>query len=80
MNQEMKNRLLLLNTEELVEMIDAICGQMGMDFRLGQDPGDCINNPIFYVYGVPHVGTFTVLNYDPMLDDKPKHNIDMAVE
>ena len=77
MNQEMKNRLLRLNPEALVEMIDAICGQMGMDFHFGQDPCDCINNPIFYVYGGPHVGTFTVLNYDPVLHDKPKHNIDM---
>jgi hypothetical protein len=72
MNQEMKNRLLRLNPEALVEMIDAICGQMGMDFHFGQDPCDCIDNPIFYVYGGPHVGTFTVLNYDPVLHDKPK--------
>ena len=80
MNQEMKNRLLALNPEALVEVIDAICGQMGMDFHFGQDPCDCINNPIFYVYGGPHVGTFTVLNYDPVQHDKPKHNIDMDKE
>lgn len=78
MNQEMKNRLLRLNTEALVEMIDGICGQMGMDFHFGQDPCDCIDNPIFYVYGGPHVGTFTVLNYDPVLHDKSQHKIDMA--
>lgn len=77
MNQEMKNRLLRLKPEALVEVIDAICGQMGMDFHFGQDPCDCINNPIFYVYGGPNVGTFTVLNYDPMLHDKPKHILDM---
>ena len=51
-----------------------------MDFHFGQDPCDCINNPIFYVYGGPHVGTFTVLNYDPVQHDKPKHNIDMDKE
>lgn len=78
MNQEMKNRLLRLNPEALVEMIDAICGQMGMDFHFGQDPCDCIDNPIFYVYGGPNVGTFTVLNYDPVLHDKSQHKIDMA--
>lgn len=75
MNQEMKNRLLRLNPEALVEMIDAICGQMGMDFHFGQDPCDCIDNPIFYVYGGPNVGTFTVLNYDPVLHDKPKYKL-----
>lgn len=76
MNQEMKNRLLGLNTEALVEILESVCRYAEVELHFGQDPADCINSPVFYAYE-PHYGSWTVLNYDPVLDDKPKHNIDI---
>lgn len=77
MNQEMKNRLLRLNPEALVEILESVCGYAEIELHFGQDPADCINDPVFYAYE-EHCGSWTVLNYDPSSHDKPKHNIDMA--
>ena len=77
MNQEMKNRLLRLNSEALVEILDSVCGSAEIELNFGQDPDHYTNEPVFYAYE-PHCGSWTVLNYDPATDDKPKHNIDMA--
>ena len=81
MNQEMKNRLLLLNSEALVEILESVCGYAEIELNFGQDPDNYTNEPVFYAYE-PHCGSWTVLNYDPATDDKPKpkpkHNIDMA--
>ena len=71
MNQEMKNRLLGLNTEALVEILESVCRYAEVELHFGQDPADCINSPVFYAYE-PHYGSWTVLNYDPVLHDKPK--------
>lgn len=75
MNQEMKNRLLALNPEALVEILESVCGYAEIELNFGQDPADCINEPVFYAYE-PHCGTWTVLNYDPVLHDKPKQKQD----
>jgi hypothetical protein len=76
MNQEMKNRLLRLKPEALVEILESVCGYAEIEIHYGQDPMDCINDPVFYAYEA-HCGSWTVLNYDSVLHDKPKHNIDM---
>lgn len=69
MNQEMKNRLLRLNTEALVEILESICGCAEIELHFGQDPDCCTNELVFYAYE-PHCGSWTVLNYDPATDDK----------
>lgn len=71
MNQEMKNRLLRLNSEALVEILDSVCGSAEIELNFGQDPDHYTNEPVFYAYE-PHCGSWTVLNYDPATDDKPK--------
>lgn len=78
MNQEMKNRLLALNPEALVEILESVCGYAEIELHFGQDPADCINDPVFYAYEPTRFGSWTVLNYDPLIHDKPKYNIDMA--
>jgi len=75
MNQEMKNRLLCLNTEALVEMLEAVCQYAEIELNFGQDPADCINEPVFYAHE-PHFGSWTVLIYSSEIHDK--HKIDMA--
>ena len=76
MNQEMKNRLLCLNTDALVEILEAVCGYAEIKLHFGQDADDCINEPVFYL-SHRQLGSWTVLNYDKATHDKPKHNIDM---
>ena len=77
MNQEMKNRLLGLKPDALVEILESVCGYAEIELNYGQDPDNYTNEPVFYAYE-SHFGSWTVLNYDPATDDKPKHNIDMA--
>lgn len=79
MNQEMKNRLLRLNSEALVEILDSVCGYAEIELHFGHDPDYYTNELVFYA-DESNFGSWTVLNYDPATDDKPKHNIDMAVE
>ena len=65
MNQEMKNRLLRLNSEALVEILKSVCGYAEIELNFDQDPDNYTNEPVFYAYE-PHGGSRTVLNYEPV--------------